>query len=229
MSLYSFCVRVARKAVLRHYHVKIVNPEKQPESGVLLCCNHISNLDPVVLCAAMTKQVSFMAKRELFTIPLFGTFLRALGMFPVNRGGVDVKAIKKALTLLENGAVVGVFPQGARCPGVDPRNTEVKSGVGMILSRSDADVLPVAIVTEGNKFRRGQTIYVVFGDRIPHAEVETVGKSRASFERTASIVFDRICDLYDRYRALPAGNVTDALPKAQTAENGSQTKTPEDR
>lgn len=218
MSLYSFCVRVARKAVLRHYHVTIVNPEKQPESGVLLCCNHISNLDPVVLCAAMTKQVSFMAKKELFTIPVFGTFLRALGMFPVDRGGVDIKAMKKALTLLESGAVVGVFPQGARCPGVDPRQTECKAGVGMILSRSDADVLPVAIVTEENRFRRGRTIYVVFGDRIPHAEVETPGKSRASFERTASIIFGRICDLYDRYRALPAGKVPDALPEAPSAK-----------
>ena len=81
------------------FNIRVVNPEKEPdEGGCLICANHVSAADAVVICYAFRKnQAHFMAKKELFKIPLLSGLIKLLGAFPVDRKGSDVSAIKKAI------------------------------------------------------------------------------------------------------------------------------------
>lgn len=188
------------------FRVKIVNPEKEPIEGVLVCSNHMSLLDPVIICASMKNQICFMAKKELFKIPLLNFLIKAFGAFPVNRGSVDLTAMKTAIKLLSEKKFVGIFPQGTRLRGKSLRDTEVKSGAGMILSRAESDVLPVAIITKNNKFSFGKRIYVVLGDVIKFDELGFKERNRDEFESVSRIIFEKICDLYDEYSYLVGEN-----------------------
>lgn len=202
MTLYDFCKKALQTTILKLYSIEVINPEKEPSGGVLVCPNHISNIDPVVICASFKKQVCFMAKKELFKIPFLNLLLPKLGAFPVNRGGADLNAIKSAIKLLGEDNLVGMFPQGTRVPGVHPRESEVKNGVGMLVARSSVDVLPVAIITKNNKFSFGRKVFIVLGDVIRFDEFSIGEKTKEEFSRVSSIVFDRICALYDEYSYL---------------------------
>lgn len=82
------------------------------DGGFLLVANHVSYWDPVVVICAFKRKVYYMAKSELFNIPVIGYVLRISGSFPVRRDKSDRKAIKIALRLLAEGEMVGVFPRG---------------------------------------------------------------------------------------------------------------------
>ena len=131
-----------------------------------------------------------------------GSLIKSFGAFPVNRGSVDLTAMKTAIKLLTENRFVGMFPQGTRRTGQTPRGTEIKNGAGMIVSRAESDVLPVAIITKKNKFLLGRRIYVVFGDVIKYDEFTFVDRNREEFENASKLIFDRVCDLYDKYSYL---------------------------
>ena len=91
------------------------NEPKKKEGPYLVCSNHQSVVDPIVICAATRRQQPhFMAKEELFRVPVMGRIVRWLGAYPVARGKNDVGAVKKTVHMLENGVSVGMFPQGTR-------------------------------------------------------------------------------------------------------------------
>ncbi len=173
-------------------NIKVVNPEKEPdEGGCLICANHVSAADAVVICYAFRKnQAHFMAKKELFKIPLLSGLIKLLGAFPVDRKGSDVSAIKKAIATVKEGKSVGIFPQGHRYPKVDPRSTPVKNGAGLIISRAECDVVPVYILRKKNTFRLFKKTYVIIGDKIDFDALW--GKDNAEITST---VFDAICTI----------------------------------
>ncbi|GIQ71045.1 1-acyl-sn-glycerol-3-phosphate acyltransferase [Xylanibacillus composti] len=114
-----------------------------PEQGpIILCSNHISNLDPPLVGLPLTRRVHFMAKEELFKVPVLGYLIRAVGAFPVKRGGVSKESIKTALTLLKQGKVLGIFPEGTR----RSQDGAAKRGAAVLALRAHAQVVPVAIV-----------------------------------------------------------------------------------
>ena len=173
-------------------NIRVVNPEKEPdEGGCLICANHVSAADAVVICYAFRKnQAHFMAKKELFKIPVLSGLIKLLGAFPVDRKGSDVGAIKKAIATVKEGKSVGIFPQGHRHPKVDPRTTPIKNGSGLIISRAECDVVPVYILRKKNTFRLFKKTYVIIGDKIDFATLK--GKDNAEI---TNIVFDAICTI----------------------------------
>ena len=174
------------------FNYKIINKEKEPDkSGFIVCANHVSATDAIALCYAFKKnQVHFMAKKELFKIPLLSGLIKLLGAFPVDRKGSDVGAIKKAIATVKEGKSVGIFPQGHRYPKVDPRSTPIKNGSGLIISRAECDVVPVYILRKKNTFRLFKKTYVIIGDKIDFATLK--GKDNAEI---TNIVFDAICTI----------------------------------
>ncbi len=94
------------------------------EGGVLLCSNHIDNLDPPVVGVAAPRPVSFMAKEELFNVPILGKILPGIHAFPVRRGMSDREALRKGLRFLKEGEVLGLFP------GVLEVRQENRKGIG---------------------------------------------------------------------------------------------------
>ena len=184
-------------AILRCvFRVKIEGGENLPAEGAyIVACNHISDADPVILALSVKnrRQIRFMAKKELFKVPLLAQLVKALGAFPVDRGGADVGALKYSLSLRKNGEVVGIFPQGTRQPEVHPSTTSVRNGIGMLAKRSGAMILPACIETENFKMipfiRR---TYVRFGT--PYLPTFTKEGSEA-YPEIAQEAFEKILAL----------------------------------
>lgn len=185
------------------YRIKTVDEAKMPPRGVLICANHTALADVLVLCAAVkTQQIRFMAKKELFSIPLLKGLISSLGAFPVDRRGMDVGALKRTIAFLKDGETVGIFPQGTRCPTVDPRTTEPKSGIGMIAYHSKTDVMPVYIRTKGNKVKLFHKTEIIFGDVIKNDEFGFTKGGNAEYESASRTVFARICEMSDEAKGL---------------------------
>ncbi len=178
------------------YRLRVVGGENEPiAGGFLVCANHISAADPVIITAALGHQICFMGKKELFKIPLLSALMRGLGSFPVDRRGGDVGAVKHAIRLLGEGKCVGMFPQGTRHPGEAPRETEVKNGAAMIACRASADILPIYIHRKDNRPRLFRRTTVIIGTPISLKELGHDPEAKGEYTRLIAEVFDRICTL----------------------------------
>lgn len=130
-------------AVMRRWEVN--GEENLPRrGGVLVVSNHTSYWDPVVVGCALRRRVYFMAKAELFKIPLLGFIIKALGAFPVRRDGADRASIRRALELLRAGEVVGIFPEGTRSHHGEL--LEPHLGAAMLALKGGVPMLPVAVI-----------------------------------------------------------------------------------
>ncbi|WP_162007942.1 lysophospholipid acyltransferase family protein [Heliorestis convoluta] len=138
--------------------------ENIPRQGpVIIASNHISNWDPLIVGCAVHRPVHFMAKMELFKIPILGALLRNFGAFPVERGGTGRKALKKSIELLAEDKVIGLFPEGTRSK--TGTLGEGKSGVALIAAKSGASIVPVGLYNTSQVFSRGRfnSFVVSFG------------------------------------------------------------------
>lgn len=168
------------------------------EGGHVLCMNHVGAVDVISVAAVCPRQLRFLAKKELFRVPLLGWLIRRLGACPLDRGGSDVAAIKKTVSLAASGELVGIFPQGHRYPGVNPADTPIKNGAGMIAFRSGCDVVPVCIRMKKQKYALFRRVEVIFGQPIAHAALFPNGEGNAEAYAAASRrIFDEICRLGD--------------------------------
>ncbi|MFC0214880.1 lysophospholipid acyltransferase family protein [Paenibacillus chartarius] len=138
------------------FRLHAVGVDNIPKSGpVMLCSNHISNLDPPLLGTRVPRQVHFMAKAELFHVPILSALIRNLGAFPVKRGGVSKESIRGAINLLKEGKVMCVFPEGTR----NNLSAVGKKGAASIALKAGAVVVPIAIVGKYRLFRRMTVVY----------------------------------------------------------------------
>jgi len=143
MRLYDFAKRIFCFQ-FRLMGWKMQGMENMPAEGpVILAINHNSFWDPIVAASSLPRQVFFMAKAELFSIPVLGRILLKLGAFPVKRGQGDMNAIRHSLGILKEGRVLGLFPEGAR----STTETIQKGLPGMVLlmEKSKASVVPIKV------------------------------------------------------------------------------------
>ena len=172
------------------------NEPKREDGPYLLCANHQTVLDVVFLAASLKRQQPhFMAKAELFKVPVLGWLVRKLGAFPVSRGKGDVGAVKHSIALLKNGRSVGMFPQGTRCPEQDPRECKIKFGAGLIAAHTGATVLPVFIKMKHQKWRFLRRVTVIFGEPIPFEKFEYQEGVSGEYARITGMIYDEICRL----------------------------------
>lgn len=209
LRLYRVAVKVLSGLVKFLFFADIQGTEHMPQEGACLVCgNHISNWDPIFVAMAVKRPVHFMAKVQLFRIPVLGKLLRTLGAFPVDRDAADIGAIKTALTYLKYGEPLGVFPQGKRLRGEKPQTQDIKSGVGMMVYRTEAPVIPIAIYTKNYKVRLFRRVHVQIGKPIAFEEYAAGAKSPEEYQRISNAIFDRIC-LLDQ-------GMTSELPKTES-------------
>ncbi|WP_379129142.1 lysophospholipid acyltransferase family protein [Paenibacillus sp. sgz500958] len=185
--IYVICRGLLRCIYAIIFPLKVVGRENVPkEGGVLLCANHISLLDPITMGIKLKRQVKYMAKAELFTVPVLGWLVRQLGAFPVKRGGVSKESIKTALQTLRGGDVMGIFPEGTR-------NSDVgvaKKGAASFALRSGAAVVPAAIIGRYKLFRR---MTIIYGAPIDLSEFAGAGSE--SLEAVTDVIMDRIREM----------------------------------
>lgn len=178
-----FLVRIILVVVRRW---EIEGAENIPGSdGVVLVANHVSYWDPVVVICAFKRKVYFMAKAELFKIPVVGYVVGISGAFPVRRDRTDRNAIRTALRLLEEGEVVGVFPEGTRSHSGEMLKPHL--GAAMLALKTGAPVLPVAV--SGTRGFWGK-IRVRVGRPIPVESFKT--GSRGDLESLSDLAMSRI-------------------------------------
>jgi 1-acyl-sn-glycerol-3-phosphate acyltransferase len=158
---YAFARTLVRTLLGLFWRFRVVDAANVPLDGpLILACNHMSYFDPPALGAAATRPVTYMAKQELFKIPVLGPIITGLGAFPVDRSRGDVAAIKTAIGVLKTGACLGIFPEGTR-------NTDgtgkAQMGVALLASLSGATVLP-AYVSGTSRAKQLARITIVFGE-----------------------------------------------------------------
>lgn len=184
------------------YRLKVVNKDKEIfDKPFIVCANHTSLMDVVVTVIAMKNEIRFMAKKEIFKVPVLNWFVKAMGAFPVDRKKGDVAAIKTTLSLLKNGECVGIFPQGTRRPYEIPRETEVKDGIGMLASRAGVGIVPIYIKNKKNKLKLFHRNTIIIGDYIPPEEIafeELGGKEK--YKKIAEYAFDKLCTLGEEWK-----------------------------
>jgi 1-acyl-sn-glycerol-3-phosphate acyltransferase len=126
------------------------------DGPLVVVANHGSHLDPPLLGHALGRPVSFMAKAELFRIPILGRVIRACGAYPVKRGASDREAIRTATARLNEGWAIGVFLDGTRQS--DGRVNQPMPGAALLAARSGAALLPVAILNSHRALGVGRNL-----------------------------------------------------------------------
>ena len=121
--------------------------------GVVVASNHGSHLDPPILGHALGRPVAFMAKSELFSIPILSFIISACGAYPVKRGAGDREALRTASNRLKEGFATGVFLDGTRQE--NGRVNDPKAGAALLAARTGCPILPVAIVNSYRAFPKG--------------------------------------------------------------------------
>ena len=204
MNVYAFLYKTLRRVIAGPlYRMTVTGAENVPSEGpVVLCSNHTAMMDVLALSASTPRQIRFMAKKELFSVPFVGKLVTACGAFPVDRAGMDVGALKKAIAILSEGEVMGIFPQGTRCPRVHPKETydKLHGGIAMVAVRSKATIVPVCIETDDHKLKLFKKTRVRYGAPIPFEEYTAQGSGKDRYMDIAKLAFDRVVALYDEGR-----------------------------
>ncbi|MBN3547826.1 lysophospholipid acyltransferase family protein [Fictibacillus barbaricus] len=188
MKLYSFGKWLCGTYFKGTYKPEIIGAENMPKTGgVLLCTNHIHNYDPPLVGVASPREVHFMAKAELFSVPVLKYIMPMINAFPVKRGMSDKTALKTGMNLLKEGKVVGLFPEGTRS-----KNGEIGEGLagaGFFALKSDAHIVPCAIVGE---YKKGKSLKVVFGKPIDFTHFR---EQKASAKEATELIMKHIGQL----------------------------------
>jgi 1-acyl-sn-glycerol-3-phosphate acyltransferase len=142
--------------------VKVEGLANIPSSGpILVICNHCSNADGMLLMAyvvpAMGRPMGWLGKAEALRWPLFGWGMRQNGVLGVRRGAGDLGAFKLAKSVLDDGGVLTIFPEGTRSP--TGALQEVKEGATVLAIRSGAPILPIGIVGSQRFWPKGKLLF----------------------------------------------------------------------
>ncbi|MBE9191743.1 1-acyl-sn-glycerol-3-phosphate acyltransferase [Gloeocapsopsis crepidinum LEGE 06123] len=167
---YAFKWSVVNPMLRIYFRGHVYGAENVPQKGPLVVVsNHASDFDPPILSCCVRRPVAYMAKEELFRIPVFSKAIELYGAYPVKRGSADRSAIRAAVKYLEDGWAAGVFLQGTRTP--DGRITEPKLGAALIAAKTNAPLLPVSLWgtqnIQSSAIPRSVPITVRIGQAIP--------------------------------------------------------------
>lgn len=158
--LYTILRGICKVIALIIFRVKVTDADNfnNTDGRCIICCNHISMIDPVLIACFVKRKINFMGKKELFDVPILKNILKGVGVFPVDRTGVSLSAIKHAISLLKEEKVLGIFPEGTRVKEYNEENA--KSGVSMIANMSNSLIVPVFI---RSKFKLFSKVEIIFG------------------------------------------------------------------
>lgn len=154
--------------VAKYFHTTCIGAQHIPKAGgVVLACNHLSNLDPVLLAAVCPRQINYLAKIELFRIPLLGRLIRHYGAIPLRRTASDPEAVRLAEFVLEQDHLLALFPEGTRSR--DGQLKPFRFGAARLTLKYNVPLIPAAIIgTEkampsGKKVPQRVPVGIAFG------------------------------------------------------------------
>ncbi len=175
---YRFCRFGFGMFAIPFWQLRVFNRHYEPTTGsALYICNHQSYLDPAIMCLSLKRPMNFMAREELFRVPIFGAWIASVKAFPVKRGSADVGALKEALRRLRAGGQLVVFPEGTRTR--DGTIGPFAPGVSMLARRAAEWTIPTVIVGAFEAWPRTQPLFsilsqivVVYGKPLHRREAQ---------------------------------------------------------
>ncbi|UJL48107.1 1-acyl-sn-glycerol-3-phosphate acyltransferase [Virgibacillus sp. NKC19-16] len=193
MSLYKVAKYVVASIFFPLFRINVIGKENVPKKGpVIICSNHISNLDPPVVGITSPRDIYFMAKGELFEKRILGKLLVAIHAFPVKRGISDRNALRKGLKILENNETLGLFPEGTRSKTGELG--QPLAGAGFFALRSSAVIIPCAIIGPYKGWKR---LTVVYGKPI---DMDHYRSTKASAKEAAEAIMAEIKTLKENHQ-----------------------------
>lgn len=176
--------------------LKVRGREYVPREGAaLIVCNHLSLADPFVVGYAAGRIVCYMAKVELFSTPIVGFLIRQVGAFPVDRNRPAADTLRTALTVLKEGQLLGMFPEGTR--STSGELLEFRAGALRIAARARVPIIPAAVhntdrALPPRRWLRPARIGITFGPPIEVTELYDRNDKGEAMERALETIQEKI-------------------------------------
>ena len=167
--------------------------------GFIVAANHASYLDIPLLGCGMRRRAWYLGRSDLFPVPGMNQALQWLGWIPLRTGRLDRDAFGKAVTLIKEGKVVVIFPEGRRSQ--DGRLHPPKPGIGVIVAQTGCPVVPAYlkgtydVLPSGAKWPHFRPVTVLYGDPLTFPRTGETGESKQFYQEVSRTVMDRIASL----------------------------------
>jgi len=201
--LYSFLKSIFTILFKMLYRVEVSGYENIPKNGkFILCSNHLSYVDPLIIVGYFSRHVYFMAKKEVFNIRVLGEIISFLNAFSVNRDSLDRKAIKNSIEILNSDEVLCMFPEGTRSTEGVIRDGH--KGVGLISILSSSPVLPMAlsgtnkIIQKPRKRIFFPKVKIIYGNLIDTSSIIKENDNKTAISIILNKTMGSIKELYER-------------------------------
>jgi 1-acyl-sn-glycerol-3-phosphate acyltransferase len=190
-----------------YFRCRFIGVEHVPKKGpVILAANHASYLDPPVVGSGLNRDINYLARQSLFRFPLIGRLLVSWNSVPVDREGGGARGLKNILDRLLDGAGIILFPEGTRSP--DGKFLPAQAGIGLVVAKSDAPVVPVHVFGSNKAWGRNQKlplpkrITVRYGEPMRFEKLRTEARD-CSKERLKAIYQQIADEIMEAIAALP--------------------------
>ena len=192
--MYAFIIKLLTPIVKLFLRVRLEGEESVPEGErFVICANHLSNWDPILVVICTGIEIRFLAKESLFKVPIVSSLVKAFGAIPIKRGAPETAPIRKSIEVVKEGGHFSIFPQGKRLH-IEPSPDQAKNGVGLICHKSEAGVLPIGIYTKNYRVMPFRPITVRIGRYIPYSELR-FGEGKPDYGMASEQIFTSICEL----------------------------------
>ena len=186
----NFLIKVVKVFTKCIFRIRVNGVENIPVDGsCMLCANHISMWDPVILICHLPRRIAFVAKHETQKVPVIGYILKKIGCIFINRGTVDLAAMRSSLKTLAAGNVLGIFPTGTgekKHPDAQP-----KSGCTLLAAKSGTKVVPIGINATYRPFSK---IIVNVGEPIDFSRYKGEKCSQTFLEEKTFEIYNKILE-----------------------------------
>ncbi len=173
------------------FHYKVKGKKNLPKEGAYIVCpNHLSNADPMLVSMTQKRQIYYMAKAELFKNPIASAMIRELGAFPVERGAGDGKAIETAEEVVKDGRLLGIFIEGTRSKTGE--FLRPKSGAAVIAFQTKTPVIPVCVTPKNKKIKLFQRVVISWGKPLSLEELGLKEGTPSELRNASRIIMDEI-------------------------------------
>lgn len=183
------------------FNIKVIGQENiPPNGGFIMASNHVSYYDPPLVGSWSTRQMAFLAKKELFSNSFFRSMLRRMNAMPVSRAAVDREALRQSVATIRSGLGLVFFPEGTRSK--TDEFLQPRAGVGMVARKAACPIVP-AYLHGPNKlkdcFWRRERMAVLYGEPIPADWVSSCGADKEGYLKIAATIMARISELKRAY------------------------------
>ena len=177
------------------FNYRVIGAENMIEEGpCIIAANHCSYLDPPLVGVACKRAIHYLARKSLLDVPILGPILPELNVIPVDQKNADRSALMGAIRVVRNGGAVLIFPEGTRSH--DGNLQPAQPGIGMIVAKTGAPVVPVKISGSYEVFPRGSScprlgpVTVSVGPALRFDSLETEG--RDFYQKASNCILDAV-------------------------------------